>query len=110
MAARTPLPFANTLVVYPDGVHKPGEQFWCRDAFVSRVVSIVANSNEWGCLADARTAARKLNAFDVLLDALQPFAAMPTGAESGGAYENPELDALILAARVAIVTAEARPC
>jgi hypothetical protein len=66
MAERA-LPFSGTLVVYPEGVDKPGEEIWCRDGFVSRVVSAVAGEN----ISDAREVAKKLNRYDDMIVVLK---------------------------------------
>lgn len=52
---------AVTLTVYPDGPRNPGIDFWCANGFVSRVVSAIANSDQIGCLADARRVCDILN-------------------------------------------------
>lgn len=51
----------STLIVYPDGTDKPGVEFKCANGFVSRVVSAIANSDQMGCLADARRVCEILN-------------------------------------------------
>jgi hypothetical protein len=64
-------PLASTLVVYPDGVDKPGIEIPCKDGFVSQVASAVANSDGFGCIPAAKKAAARLNAFDDMLEALK---------------------------------------
>lgn len=52
-------PFATTLGVYPEGPRGPATWIWCRDGFVVRCVSAVADEHSVG---DAIRLARILNA------------------------------------------------
>ena len=49
----------DRLIVYPDGIDQPGEEFKVANGFVSRVVSSVSDNN----IPDAHRVAKILNKF-----------------------------------------------